>query len=226
MKKCTFVLLFVCFATIGFSQNRFQIGTLPTINLNKKLKNNWHLNFKSEFRQLFAAGVFGEDNTSNYEYVHTDAAFVISKKVGLNNKLAGGFLLRFKDKSIIKRTIQQFTIINPFNSFRLGHRFASDQTFENQNPLALRLRYRITFDIPLNGQNTDANEWYLKFSNEYLNRFQSTNYDLEVRLLPTLGYVFTDHNKLEVGLDYRINDFVNQDTRQRFWLAINWYISL
>lgn len=189
------------------------MAQLPTLNCNKKLKNNWQLNFKSEFRQLFTEGFFGEDNTSNYEYIHTDASFVLSKKVGLNNKLGAGFLLRFKDNTIVKRSIQQFTIIAPFNNFRLGHRFATDQTFENNDSMTLRLRYRITFDVSLNGQSVNTNEWYLKINNEYLNSFQSSYYDLEIRIVPLIGYVFTDNNKLEVGIDYRTNDFVNQNIR-------------
>lgn len=227
MKPFYLLLLCCVFSFNTKAQNTYNIGTLPTINLSKSLENNWKINFKSEFRQLFKTGQFGNNQTTNYDYVHTDAALVASKKTGLNNTIAGGFLLRFRDQDIVKRTIQQFTIINRFNAFRLGHRFSTDQTFVSNETMALRLRYRVTFDIPLNGQSVDKNEWYLKISNEYLNRFKNKeNYDLEIRVLPNVGYVFTDNNKLEFGLDYRINDFVNQSTRQRFWLAINWYISI
>ncbi|WP_299888699.1 DUF2490 domain-containing protein [uncultured Lacinutrix sp.] len=224
MKKITLILIFISIHFGSIAQGKYQIGTLPTLNINKKLENNWQINFKSEFRQLFKEGSFGKNNTGEYIYVHTDAAFIASKKVGLNNKLAGGFLLRFKNKDVIKRAIQQFTIITRYNSFRLGQRFASDQTFKKNESIEWRLRYRLTLDFPLNGQAIDKNEWYLKVNNEYLNKFISEKYDLEIRLTPVLGYVFTDNNKLEFGLDYRLNDFLDNPSRQRFWLALNWYI--
>ncbi|MBB3122516.1 hypothetical protein FHS04_000004 [Mesoflavibacter sabulilitoris] len=225
-KRYAFLVICLLAISVSFGQNRYQVGTLPTLNISKSLNNNWQLNFKSEFRQLFKEGITNSTQNSGYDYVHTDAAFVVSKKVGLNNKLAGGFLLRFTNKDVIKRSIQQFTIINTLSNYRLGHRFASDQTFESDQDMQLRLRYRLTFDLPLNGQTVDAQEWYFKISNEYLNIFESKDYDLELRLSPTLGYVFTDNNKLELGLEYRTNDFVNNNTRNRYWLTIGWYLSL
>ena len=226
MKKLFILLLLILATTICHAQNAYQIGTLPTVNLSKKLNNNWQLNFKTEFRQLFASGITNSNINNGYEYVHTDAAFITSKKVGLNNKIAGGFLLRFTQDEVVKRTIQQFTVVNSLNNFRLGHRFSSDQTFEKHNATRWRFRYRITLDLPLNGQTIDVKEWYLKISNEYLNNFQSNNYDLEIRATPNLGYVFKDNNKLEFGIEYRINNFINNTTRNRYWLTLNWYLVL
>lgn len=225
-KRYAFLVLFLFVISVSFGQNRYQIGTLPTLNIRKSLNNNWQLNFKSEFRQLFAEGITNSNQNSGYDYVHTDAAFIVSKKVGLNNKLASGFLLRFTNDHVIKRSIQQFTIIKSLNTYRLGHRFASDQTFEIDQDMQFRLRYRLTFDLPLNGQTVDPTEWYFKINNEYLNIFKGNIYDLELRLSPNFGYVFTDNNKLELGLEYRINDFFNNNTRQRYWLTIGWYLSL
>jgi len=139
-KRYAFLVICLLAISVSFAQNRYQVGTLPTLNISKPLSNNWQLNFKSEFRQLFKEGITNSTKNSGYDYVHTDAAFVVSKKVGLNNKLAGGFLLRFTNKEIIKRSIQQFTIINTLSNYRLGHRFASDNVIKSNCRIAFFMR--------------------------------------------------------------------------------------
>ena len=52
-KRYAFLVLFLLVISVSFGQNRYQVGTLPTLNISKSLNNNWQLNFKSEFRQLF-----------------------------------------------------------------------------------------------------------------------------------------------------------------------------
>jgi len=37
------------------------------------------------------------------------------------------------------------------------------------------------------------------------------------------GYEFSPSNKLELGLDYRLDSFLNDKTRNRFWIGINFY---
>ena len=80
MKK-RYPLLVICLLAISvsFGQNRYQVGTLPTLNISKSLNNNWQLNFKSEFRQLFKEGITNSTQNSGYDYVHTDAAFLYQR---------------------------------------------------------------------------------------------------------------------------------------------------
>ena len=112
------------------------------------------------------------------------------------------------------------------SGFRLAHRFTADQTFSPSEKSEFRLRYRLTTELPLNGQSADAKEFYLKVNNELLNSFQGKEYDLELRLVPLLGYTVTDNHKLEIGPDYRLNRFLQSEARNRFWLSINWFIEL
>ncbi len=109
------------------------------------------------------------------------------------------------------------------SSMRLAHRFAADQTFGGGDPTEWRLRYRLGTELPLNGQEADPKELYLKINNEYLGSWQGNDSDLEIRLVPVLGYLFTDKNKLEFGLDYRIDSFLANEARQRFWGVLAWY---
>lgn len=226
MKKLYIIILILAVSLKSYSQAKYQIGTLPSLNISKPLKNNWKLNFKSEFRQLFKTGVFTEKSISKYDYIHTDLALNLSKKVGLNNTLGAGFLLRITDAEVKQRAIQQFTLVSNYNSFKLAHRIRTDQTFSQTETTEIRIRYRITFNKALNGLTVDNNEYYLKLNNEYVNSFAGGIYDLEYRINPNLGYIFSNNNKIELGIEYRNDGFVNNDNRSRFFAIINWYVSL
>ncbi|NCC73592.1 MAG: DUF2490 domain-containing protein [Sphingobacteriia bacterium] len=223
-------LLFLMLAGTLFSvkaQGTYSAGIMPGININKKLENGWKLNFKTESRQAFLTGTFGNGSTHHYDYILTDFALTGSSKVGLNNSLAGGYLLRLRGENVIHRLIQQFTIVSSYDYFRLAHRFSADQSFQQNEKMELRLRYRISGDFSLNGQAVDPKEFYLKFGNEYLSAFQGDDYDLEIRIMPAIGYEFNDHNKLEWGLDYRIDSFIHGNPAENnFWLTINWFYNI
>ncbi len=216
--------LLCCFH--GFSQDAYQIGILPNININKKISKDWKVNFRTESRQRFSFGVFGKGANTEYKYILTDFSATLSKKTGLNNSLATGYLMRFRDGQTVYRFTQQYTIAKKYRAIRIAQRFRSDQTFQDTQAPVLRFRYRITPEIPLAGLSVDPKELYLKINNEYVNAFQSNTYDLEIRLVPVLGYEFSDYNKVEFGLDYRIGSFINNTTKHSFWFTANWYVSI
>ena len=122
--------------------------------------------------------------------------------------------------------MEQLTLVQAFNAFRMAHRIAVDETFGGEAPLEVRLRYRIGAEFPLNGLFVDPNEFYFKITNEYLNKFSDGAYDLEARLVPTLGYLITDTNKVEFAFDYRVDSFIDGGGANNFWLGINWYLKL
>jgi Protein of unknown function (DUF2490) len=221
-----YFFLFLILSSNIYAQSTYQFGVLPSINLNKNLTKGWGLNFKWESRQSIAVGEFGAQPEAGFDYILSDFALFITKKVGLNNSIAGGYQLRARDHEIIHRTALQFAILKKYDAFRLSHRFSTDQTFAQQSPTELRLRYRLATEFPLNGTSVDPHEFYFKLNNEYLNSFEGESYDLELRLVPMLGYGFTENNKLELGLDYRINSFLDDPPRQIAWLSINWYFKM
>jgi hypothetical protein len=221
-------ILFLCLFLSGtsFTQGRYQLGALPSINLNYKLQTGWSFNAKIESRQSFQRGTFNEDRDNNYEYVLTDYSLITAKKVGLNARISGGYLFRFRDGNAIHRLIQQYAITQKLPRFRLAHRLVTDQTFSPTEATEYRLRYRLASEIPLNGESADPKEFYLKISNEYLNSLENDDYDLEIRWVPMLGYFLSAHHKIELGLDYRVNSFLDQTARHSFWTSVNWYIEI
>lgn len=220
------VLVAVLFSATAMGQSFYQVGILPSINFNYKFKKVWSVNYKLESRQGLYEGVFKDGGKGNYDYVLTDNSFIAARKIGLNSRISGGYLLRFRGENIVHRSILQYTIVQKLSNFRLAHRLVADQTFSPVESPEYRLRYRLATEIPLNGQSADLKEFYIKVNGEWLNSIQSTNYDIELRLVPMLGYAINKRHKIELGLDYRINSFINQSARHRFWTAINWYIEI
>jgi hypothetical protein len=159
-------------------------------------------------------------------YILTDISLIIARKVGLNSRIAGGYLMRFEEGAFTYRFIQQYVIVQKLSGFRLAHRFLSDQTFMANEEPEFRLRYRITSEIPLNGESVDPGEYYLKINNEYINSVQALTYDLEIRLVPVIGYDITPRLKIETGLDYRVNSFLTNTTRHSYWISLNFFVEL
>lgn len=224
-----FLFLFFLFFTgtcAGFAQSRYQFGMLPSVNLNQKFKNDWSLNTKLESRQLFMNGTFSGISNTKYQYVLTDFSVLFAKKVSVNSRVAGGYLIRVEGPELMHRFIQQYTMVQRLSGFSLAHRVMADQSFSvNENP-EFRFRYRITSEIPLSGESVDPKEFYVKLNNEYVNSLQSIRYDLEIRVVPLLGYNINNTNKLEFGGDYRVNSFFNNSIRHSFWASLNWFIEI
>lgn len=209
--------------SLGYTQSRYQLGLLPSINLHKKLPQDFSLNFRIESRQKLKDGFFNTPADYGYDYVLTDFAVLAAKKISGNKTVGLGYLIRLEEGEIIHRSIQQFTVTRNYSALRLAYRLSTDQTFSAEEPAEYRLRYRISGEIPLNGQTVDPREFYLKLNHEYLNAWQDGEYDLEMRAVPMLGYEFSDTQKMEIGLDYRLSSFLNDSSRQRFWVALNWF---
>ena len=226
MKGRCLLWLMLILPIFGMAQGEYQSGLLPSINLNKKLEKGWRLNFRVESRQELRAGEFREEPPFKYDYVLTDYSLISSKKLGLNANLAAGYLLRFRDGEQVHRSIQQYVITRRLAGFRLAHRIATDQTFFRDSGPELRLRYRLTSEFALSGQAVDRKEAYVKINQEVLNSLQEGEYDLELRLVPLLGFQFNDRNKLEAGVDYRINSYLESAPSHRFWLSLNWFLVL
>lgn len=219
-------IVFIQFLNSASAQSTYQIGLLPSINLNYKLENDWSLNSKIESRHLFQSGKFNGNSERVYNYILTDISMIAAKKVGLNSRIAGGYLIRLREEKVFHRFIQQYTVVQRLTAFRLVHRFSSDQTFSQEEKPEFRLRYRIASEVALNGESVDPNEFYFKLNNEYLNSWQDVDYDLEIRLVPLLGYNLSNNDKIEMGFDYRVNSFLDNTTRHSLWMNMNWFIEL
>jgi hypothetical protein len=217
------LLLLWCCPPIANAQSTYRIGTLPAINLNQGLAKGWSCNFKWESRQWLDRNDIPAAENPGFDYLLSDFSLLGAKKVGLNNGIAGGYLLRLREGKATHRAIQQFTVVRRYRWFRMGYRLAADQTFAPDESLEWRLRFRMTAEFPLSGESLDPREFYLKVNNEYLNGWQGGDHGLELRLVPLLGYYFTDNRKVEFGLDYRLSSLTGAPRRHTVWIALTGY---
>lgn len=225
--KITFLIISsFYFSSHVFSQTTLQVGLMPSVNYNKKVNSQWSFNGRIESRQLLRHGTWNDEAGTRYEYALTDLSALAAYKTGFNTRAAAGYLIRFRDGSLVHRFIQQFTMLKKLFGFRLAHRFVTDQTFCRCEAPEFRLRYRISTEIPLDGEVVDAGELYVKINNEYLHSLQASEYDLELRLVPVLGFDIKNMYKVEAGLNYRVNGFIHDKTRHSFWMMLNFFIDM
>lgn len=203
-----------------------ETGLIPTLNVRTKISDLYSITTEAQSRQSLYKSNAPDGQQLNHRNILTDLSLLGSRKIGLNMKITGGYLLRFRDNDLFHRAVQQFSLVSLHRSLRLGHRFASDQTFsgENNADTEVRLRYRLATEIPLQGASLEAKEYYLKINQEYLNAFQSGQHDLEIRTGFFLGNYLSSKNILEYGVDYRVGSiFSNGTTKHAIWLRVNWY---
>lgn len=225
MKKLLLALFSVaCWASWCTAQSSYRYGLMPTINLNTKVSKAWKLNFSTQSR--INSPFFEDDAPFEVDYTLTDFSVLASKNIGLSSKLAAGYLVRLRsDGRINHRLIQQLAFVSTLDKINLVHRFSMDQTFGDSDAVEIRMRYRIGTQIALRGDRLDAKEVYFKITNEYLNSFESGEYDLEIRVVPLIGFAITRTSKLEFGLDYRFDSFISESFRESYWTRLNWFYS-
>jgi hypothetical protein len=224
--KHIFIILFL-FSNLYSNAQEFESGNISQIGINKSLSKDWKLNFSIESRQIFFDGVLGESFNENYQYNRTEFSVLGARKMAVNQNISAGYLIRFQETSIIHRFLQQYTIVNKFNNFKLAHRFSLNQTKKENIAWEHRFRYRIGLEKPFSGQAVDAKEFYGKLSNEYLLEVQDYNVsDFEIRALAAVGYSLNKTHKIETGLDYRISNLPNSNKSHEFWLFLAWFVSL
>lgn len=146
-------------------------------------------------------------------------------RLNATKSVAIGFFHRFQDGNDANRIIQQYALVKRLRNFRLNHRFRTDQTFTDQEKIEIRFRYRLSFEIPLNGLTLDPDEFYLLVSNEPIFSLQNQGFEVENRLVFGMGKLYSNGQKLEWSIDYRTDGFIQKDLRTRLWIKIGFFQS-
>lgn len=226
MKKLILVVFILLTISTEAQSDRFIFGFFPEASLSYKISEKYSITHKVESQH----GLF-DSNTLNdeleYEHSLTDLQSFIGRRLSPFVKVDIGYQYRIEEGENTHRPIQQVSILQRESFYRIGHRIRIDQTFFKDAPLLFRARYRIKGQVPLQGQELDAGENYLAISNELFYMIQSSEDDLENRFAVALGFYFDDKNKLEVGFDYRTDDYLVKDRfRHRLWFKFGYYKSL
>jgi uncharacterized protein (DUF736 family) len=220
------VLLYGITHFSGFCQANYRAGTLSQFNVNVKVAETWKLNTKLETRQIFSRKKLEAPADHRFDYERTDLHFILTKKVSADHTVGAGYLVRLEGNSFTHRFIQQFNNVRNLSVLSVAHRIVADETFSRDNSPEFRIRYRLGLEMPLNGQQIDPGEFYGKVSNEYLGIFSNLDPDLEIRGQMALGYNASNSNKVELGLEYRVNEFNAPVKANQYWLTLAWYLSI
>lgn len=231
MKNFLLILIFYLFSMASinvFGQNRhlFTSGLFPEAQLSYKIGKDYSITHKVESQH----GMFDAQRLNRelaYSHTLTDLQSFIGKRINPFVKVDLGYQYRIEKGENTHRPIQQVTILQRGDFYRVGHRIRTDQTFFNEESMLWRARYRYAIQIPLQGRNLDPGEKYLTVSNEIIYMYQDSEDDIENRLVASLGFYVDDDTKYEVGLDYRTDDYLVPDRfRSRLWLKFGVYWSL
>jgi hypothetical protein len=221
------LLLCACFGRTAIAQAGYRAGILPQINLTTDLARNWRANLRIESRQIFSEGTFSDsENRGAYRYERTDIAGLVLLKTDVGATIGAGYMIRFEDGTQAHRFTQQYSSVGRLGTWRTGQRVTVDQTIRRGEPTVFRFRYRLSAEIPLQGQSVDPGEWYAKINNEYLGILEGWALGLEIRAVGVIGLNISDRNKLELGPDYRTSPFAPGAQQHQFWLYLGWFVTI
>lgn len=207
------------------AQSELTFGFLPEISVSHRWAEKWRVSGQLESMQQSFMNR-NQERLEGYEYIRTDATSLLTYQLSPNWGIGLGGLARFENGDFVFRSIQQVTFNKRSTSLRFGHRLRTDQTFEPQSDIRLRLRYRFSLEIPLQGQTLNNGEFYTLWSAEQIGIYQTRELDWEQRLSGVLGYYINSNHKVEFGLDYRLDKFLDNPGRHRVWTMLNYYLNL
>jgi hypothetical protein len=144
-----------------------------------------------------------------------------SLKPGLS--VGFGIFHRFQENEDGNRIIQQLAILQRMRNFRINHRLRTDQTVTRNADVEVRFRYRLSMEIPLEGNKVDPGEHYLVLSEEPILSYKGGDFEIENRIAFAVGKLFTTKEKLEFAVDYRTDGYIQEGFRTRLWTKISYY---
>lgn len=201
------------------AQTEQSLGLLPQVTMSRSINEQWSVALQLESMQRTHQAV--EDGlSSDYLYIRTDITPILSYRMSSGESLAIGYMHRFVNGKDVHRTLQQYAWVQPKEGYRIAHRLRSDQTLRKGASPIIRMRYRISFDIPLEGMSQNTGEFYLVPAMEQLIIGQSDILDGETRFLLRLGRTLSVKTKVEIGLDHRFDGYLVEEERHRSWLIL------
>lgn len=171
------------------------------------------------------------DNVSNERFLqYIEPQLSASYTLTARWKVGGGYYFRWSQpvaggNNYEHRLLQQAGYVSYIGDQRLAHRIRLEQrirTSSYQN----RIRYRLSFDFPLEGERLDPGEKYLILKNETMTAFNAVEGDAENRLSVGLGWSLLGNRKFEVNLQHRLQDvFSDGGISHLMLIGTSFYIS-
>lgn len=218
-KNVSLCILLIALSVNALAQSSFTGGAHLEIKSSINFSKVWKLDARLGSRTLFFEGGPQQTTQTFINYERTELEMVLTGKSSSSLSLGGGYLIRNQNGNIKNRFIQQLAVANKYGDLKVGHRFRLDETFQKNKATLYRFRYRVGIEKSL---SSIRNNTYLFFNNEYIPSVQKSDAQLEVRLLPGFGYQVDDWNKLEVGVDFRIEELFSRKHKQVYLFYVAW----
>lgn len=207
------------------SQDNRTVYWQPDISLNYKHSPLYSQNFSLANRNYVYQNQQTKLSVRQLDLVHFS-----NYQIDFDKSLGLGIQYRFRenfeeDKENELRLTQQFNFTNKLGTIRLGNRFRTEQRITSNSTIH-RFRYRFAVDFPLKGLELDIGEPYLIASTESLlsvGKALTPMYDQ--RLTSHIGWSLPKGIKLQLGLEYRRENFT-QNTAEVFFFLSSVILSL
>ena len=218
----TFIVFLFLFSAVAQSDTEWIWN--PELSYSNKLSDRTTLITKlSVFNSL--------EETSNRSFIQfVEPQFAVSYTLTTRWKIGGGYYFRNSQPLLDgfryeHRLLQQAGYVNFIGDQRLAHRLRLEQRIRSSS-YQNRLRYRLSFDFPLQGERLDPGERYLILKNEVMTAFNASNADAENRVSVGLGWFLNNTQKFELNAQYRTQDVFSGDgISHLFLLGTAFYIS-
>lgn len=168
------------------------------------------------------------DNNAAVRYIEPQFTFSYSSSPNL--KLGGGYYYRnstpfLPGNQYEHRFLEQIGFVSYIGDKRISHRLRAEQRVRSSS-YQNRIRYRLSYDFPLEGEQLDAGEKYFIVKNEMMSAFNKDAADAENRADIGLGWYFNNKKKFELGLQYRTQDiFSDSGISHLFLLRTSYYLN-
>lgn len=196
----------------------------PSFAINYQVFQNYSHNFLLQNRSF----IYSEE-AFDFKVRQLDLGHFSNLKIAQNQSIAFGVLYRsrsaFDGGANELRFTQQYNLRHKTFVVRYGHRFRAQQRI---TALATthRFRYRFSLDFPLQGEQLDVGEAYLVGNVEQLlSATKARKPQHDTRLTLFLGWQLTEKMKLQLGTEYRFEDY-GQELQNIFFLLTNVNLSL
>lgn len=198
-------LILLC-SYLGFSQASLTGYLQPQFSINYKVNNMYSQNFMLVNRTYVFTNDQLEFTGRQIDLAHF-SRFIIKD----NQSLALGIQYRFRNDfdggENELRFSQQYNVTTQPQTVRFGHRFGSEQRIYTSFTVH-RFRYRFALDFPLQGEKLDPGEpYFIGLFENLLSVAKGFRPQYDTRLTGHFGWQLGYNFKLQLGLEYRMEDF-------------------
>lgn len=221
-------MVFSFLSGTAYAQQGLQLQYEPEFSYTWDLSSRWSSNIKAAVQNTFMQ-TSEEGATEGYQIDYTQVQLFATYNLWTSTKLSGGYSFRFNDLLDASighehRLMEQVAFLTFLEGRRIGHRIRTEQRFREEGYIN-RWRYRVAYDMPLNGRRLDPGEKYLITSNEFLVSFNGIGSDGENRLYIGLGWFINDKRKLETGIQYRLGAIGTDHPENTLWFTTGYYLN-